>query len=394
MRKEFIIKNNKDQKISAVLYSKNGKIENKQTLIMCHGFTGGKEELWYSEFFSQLVKNNYQVISFDMNGHGKSYGRFIDFTITKAVDDFETVYRYLEKRGVKRIGIMGHSIGGAVCLLVANIRQIQSVILLSPVSRAGFYNRFLTPKKSDRDFLANFWFYPRHSYKRGKYYPVGLNFFKDFEKQPLEQEPRAIKKPILIIHAGTDKAVPLEDSQSLFKTFDFDITALKIIKGADHNFSHSRDIQSVIKLSLDWLDKYLKKHVDPVINLYIRDKKGSILIIKRSQKVGTHKGLWHGIGGYVSPGEPAVKTARREAEEELGINSRYLRLIKKADPYKFYEKEYDKDWKVTPILMESAAKKIKLNWEADKYLWVWPNRLTNYIKIPMAKTGLKILGLI
>ncbi|MFH1366465.1 MAG: alpha/beta fold hydrolase [Patescibacteria group bacterium] len=394
MRTEFFIRNKEDQKISTVLYSQNGKIENKQTLIMCHGFTGGKEELWYPEFFSQLVKNNYQVISFNMNGHGKSYGRFIDFTISKAVDDFETVHRYLENRGVKRIGIMGHSIGGAACLLTANKINIQSVILLSPVSRAGFYNDYLTPDRSDLDFLKNFAFYPRHSYKRGKYYPVGINFFKDFEKQRLYKEAKTIKRPILLIHAGADKAVAIADSRKLFMTFDFDITDFKIIKGADHNFSHSRDHQSVIKLSLSWLNSYLKKHVDPVINLYIRDNKGKILTIKRSQKVGTHKGLWFGLGGYITSGETVEKTCRREAKEELGIYPRDLKLIKKGTPYRFYEKEYDKDWKVNPVLAESKTKKIKLNWEADKYLWVLPENIIKHINNPIARTGLKSLGLI
>lgn len=384
----------KGRKISAVLYSKNGKVENKQTLILCHGFTGFKEEMFYPVFFARLVKADYQVISFDMNGHGKSYGDFIDFAISKAVDDFKTVYDYVKSRGVKRIGIMGHSIGGAVCLLVANKIQIQSIILLSPVSQPGFYNKYLIPNKSDRDFLRNFGFYPRHSYKRGKYYPVGLNFFKDFEKQSINKEAKAMKRPILLIHAGNDKAVPLTDSQKLFKFFDFDITAFKIIRGADHNFNKRLVYQQVIKLSLDWLDKYLKKHTDNVMTAILQRKDGKILIVKRSEKEGTYAGYWHGIGGYLNKNESPMKTAAREIEEELRIENKYLKFIRQAKPIRIDDTRYDKDWRIHYVLFETNKTKVKLDWETDKVKWVWPKDMLKYKIVSKVKIGLKRLRLI
>ena len=394
MRKEFYIKNKEGQKISVVLYSKTGKFEQQETVIMCHGFTGDKEELYYPVFFPRLVLADYQAVSFDMNGHGKSDGRFIDFTISKAVDDFKTIYDYVESRGVKRIGIIGHSIGGAVCLLVANKIQIQSIILLSPVSQPLFYRHFLTPKESDRRFLANFGFYPRHSYKRGKYYPVGFNFFEDFEKQPLKQEAGAIKKPILIIHAGQDKSVPLQDSQKLYKNFDFDITAFKIIKKADHNFNKRPVYQQVIKLSLDWLNKYLKKRTDEAITVLVRRPDGKILLVKRSQKVGFYPGYWQGVAGFVVKGESFQKTALREIKEELGLPAKNLRYIKISKSRLCVSNNYDRRWRMRWLLFDSVKVKIKLDWEAVDCRWIWPREIFKYKFVPYLNVGLKRLGLI
>lgn len=394
MRKEFFINNIKGQKISAVLYSKNGKIENKQTVIFCHGFTGHKEEIWFPKLFTRLVSNDFQILSLDLNGHGKSYGRFMDFTISKAVDDLKTVYDYIVSRGVKRVGLAGHSIGGAACLLAANKIQIQSIILLSPVSQPDFYNHFLTPKESDRNFLANFWFYPRHSFKRGRYYPVGLNFFKDFEKQPIIQEAKAIKRPILLIHAGADKAVPLSDSRKLFKIFDFDITAFKVIKGADHNFNKHSVYRSVIKLSLDWFNTYLKKKTDNVMTAILRRKDGKVMIVKRSQKEGTYAGYWHGIGGYLKKSESPNKTAVREIKEEMGIENKFVKFIKQAKLIRIDDTKYDKDWRIFYLLFDTKKTKVRFNWETDKVKWIWPKDISKYKTVPKVKIGLKRLGLI
>ena len=53
-----------------------------------------------------------------------------------------------------------------------------------------------------------------------------------------------------------------------------------------------------------------------------------ILILKRSQKVKTMKGLWSGISGVIENNEMPVERAKIEIFEEVGINQEYITRIK------------------------------------------------------------------
>jgi 8-oxo-dGTP pyrophosphatase MutT (NUDIX family) len=51
-------------------------------------------------------------------------------------------------------------------------------------------------------------------------------------------------------------------------------------------------------------------------------KGDKLLILKRSDKVGTYKGLWGGVAGYVEENEEPYETALKEIKEEVGIEKK------------------------------------------------------------------------
>lgn len=44
-----------------------------------------------------------------------------------------------------------------------------------------------------------------------------------------------------------------------------------------------------------------------------------VLILKRSQKVGSYPGRWAGVSGFIEENETPMDAARREVYEETGI---------------------------------------------------------------------------
>lgn len=57
-----------------------------------------------------------------------------------------------------------------------------------------------------------------------------------------------------------------------------------------------------------------------VVHVLVFNKKGELLLQKRSQKKDVAPGKWDtSVGGHVAPGEDALAAAKREMEEELGI---------------------------------------------------------------------------
>ena len=67
-------------------------------------------------------------------------------------------------------------------------------------------------------------------------------------------------------------------------------------------------------------------HSDPsllhrVVHVLLFDKKGRLLLQKRSLNKDVAPGKWDtSVGGHVNPGEDILEAARREMKEELGIS--------------------------------------------------------------------------
>jgi isopentenyl-diphosphate delta-isomerase type 1 len=65
-----------------------------------------------------------------------------------------------------------------------------------------------------------------------------------------------------------------------------------------------------------------------VVHVLIFNKKGELLLQKRSQKKDVAPGKWDtSVGGHINPGEDVLAAAMREMEEELGIQGSELRHL-------------------------------------------------------------------
>ena len=123
---------------------------------------------------------------------------------------------------------------------------------------------------------------------------------------------------------------------------------------------------------------------------------GKLLILKRSDKVKTYKGLWGGVAGHIEKDETPFQTAIKEINEEVGLKKKDARLIRKLEPIlftDFYEQEIY-DWKIFVFLFEISKKsKIKIDWEHSEYKWIQPSEIINYNTVPHLKDVVKRLML-
>jgi 8-oxo-dGTP pyrophosphatase MutT (NUDIX family) len=101
-----------------------------------------------------------------------------------------------------------------------------------------------------------------------------------------------------------------------------------------------------------------------------------ILILKRSDKVRTHKCKWAGVSGYIEDGETDVQTAYKEISEETGFANTDVELISKGEP--IHVQDGTKVWIVHPFLFKCRKDKIRIDWEHSEYRWISPDELKNY----------------
>lgn len=105
---------------------------------------------------------------------------------------------------------------------------------------------------------------------------------------------------------------------------------------------------------------------------------GRILLLKRSSRVRTMKGMWAGISGYLENEDPLVQ-ALKEIREESGLTESQVTLLRSADPLEATDPQLPNIvWIVHPYLFQSSTQSIKLDWEHDEYIWVLPHDLKNY----------------
>ena len=121
---------------------------------------------------------------------------------------------------------------------------------------------------------------------------------------------------------------------------------------------------------------------------------GKLLILKRSKKVRTYKGLWGGVAGYIEENEDPYETAIKEIREEVGINEEDIILIKQLDPIEFTDfyngEQYC--WEIFPFLFKiEKNSKINIDWEHLEYLWISPSEIGKYDTVPRFKDIVSIL---
>jgi fermentation-respiration switch protein FrsA (DUF1100 family) len=96
-----------------------GEAAEKGTIIFCHEF--GADKSFCAPYNSFLLKNGYNVFSFDFRSHGQSLGQdgYIPrpWTTQNEIDDLLGAVRYIEKNGGKNsIGVLGISRGAATAI--------------------------------------------------------------------------------------------------------------------------------------------------------------------------------------------------------------------------------------------------------------------------------------
>jgi len=111
------------------------------------------------------------------------------------------------------------------------------------------------------------------------------------------------------------------------------------------------------------------------------------LILKRSGKVGTFRGKWAGVSGYVEEGEEPIETALKEMSEEVGVDDALL--LRRAES--MVVRSGDTLWEIHPFLFEVAKREIAIDWEHTEHRWITPKELAEFETVPGFDRVIKVL---
>ncbi len=108
-----------------------------------------------------------------------------------------------------------------------------------------------------------------------------------------------------------------------------------------------------------------------------------LLLVRRSERVRTYRGLWAGVSGYIEPGMTALEQAYVELHEEAGLVEADLTLLRTGVPLPVNDTATGLAWVVHPFLFVVALpERIQTDWEARAVQWVAPDTLAGMETVP------------
>lgn len=256
--KNIIVDTTDDLKLSAIINETDTK---DRIVIMCHGIRGTKDERGlFVDLSEKLEENNISSIRFDFRGHGESDGIDKEVTITKEIEDLETIIKYVTDLGYNEIFALGASFGGGIVSLVDYNKypKVQGLVLLYPavdfsVAKQG--NLFTDENKQEA--IKN-GYYVSKSVSTGKEFRFGLEMFNEIDKYKPYEKLEKLNLPILFVHGTSDRVVPYELSVEVSKVCNN--AKVELIDNGDHTFDNDKLAeQSAIEKITEFVDKIDKK---------------------------------------------------------------------------------------------------------------------------------------
>ena len=108
-----------------------------------------------------------------------------------------------------------------------------------------------------------------------------------------------------------------------------------------------------------------------------------ILIVQRSQRVGSYHGHWAGVSGFVEPGVSPEEQALTEIREETGLQREQVQMLRKGAVVEHIDAALGRHFYIHPFLFNVLTPNaIQTDWEAVAMRWIAPNELKDYETVP------------
>ncbi|MCL6638107.1 MAG: alpha/beta hydrolase [Firmicutes bacterium] len=219
-------------------------------IIICHGFTGGKEGGGRAVAMAEaLAGMGYSTLLFDFTGSGESEGDFAGTSLTRHVADITAAVDFGLNRGFEQVVTVGRSFGGAAVVCHGALdRRVGGVCAwAAPARLEEVFSAF-----ADRSRTVSGDLIPL-SGERGTVY-LHRDFFSDLARHDVPAAAAALSpRPLLVLHGSDDTVVPLENARLLYSAAG-EPKAIHIVPGADHQFTGRHE--EAWEALFNWLKKH------------------------------------------------------------------------------------------------------------------------------------------
>ncbi|HEU4334388.1 MAG TPA: hypothetical protein VFT32_07835 [Candidatus Eisenbacteria bacterium] len=251
------------------LYAPDAAISGR-AILLCHGFRGYKDWGFLPFLATRLADEGFPVVAFSTSASGVTdragtFGekeRFRRGTYGGDLEDLRRVADWTAGRiaaaapvpGPRadaagaaepvRLGIAGHSRGGALALLhAAEDPRVAAVAALAAPSRIGVWPDAYFEAWRRGEPVEVYDFRTRGTLLLGPEILADLEREREGGRYDTARAGARLRAPFLVVHGTRDALVPLEEARALAALAPAATTELRVIEGAGHSFQAGDELR-------------------------------------------------------------------------------------------------------------------------------------------------------
>lgn len=248
MINDYIFKLSDGEELDIDLYGADLPVDSP-LIVYVHGFKGFKDWGFVHPLAEYLSERGFVVLTFNFSHNGVGRGS-VDFneldkfsrnTFSREVEELSQLIDVLSTgssgtRKSDRIGLLGHSRGGAITLLAAARKpQVKAVATWSSVSHLDRYS----PQQIES------WRQCGHfeviNQRTKQVLRLGIGLLEDVEQNirgslNIEKAVRSLQRPLFVVHGEQDESVPASEAGEIVEWSDRSSSELLLVRDQGHTF--------------------------------------------------------------------------------------------------------------------------------------------------------------
>jgi putative redox protein len=221
---------------------------NGNAVILLHCFCCSKFHRVMRHLSAALNKKGFSTLRFDFSGCGESGGKLEEATYTKMLGEAKAAADLLEKKGMKKIGVAGHSLGAMMGLLAAHHdERLEAVAFIAGSSQAArvrevFPQDAITEAEEKGHSKAVVY---------GRDMKLTREFLHDIDRHNVGHAVASLNRPLLVVHGTVDDIIESHHARKLHLWANHP-KKIEYIKGADHLFKDNSHLDEMTKKVAVW----------------------------------------------------------------------------------------------------------------------------------------------
>src|SRR5262245_7232252 len=209
-------------------------------VVYVHGFGSTRAGEKAQAVEAACARRGWTYAAFDFRGHGETGGSLLDLRGSGLLADLDVAGAGLAARGVRRLGLVGSSMGGWASAWFALRRPeaVAACVLLAPAVDflrhrwAGLTDEQRRQwREAGRLRVRNRWVEAE----------IGYGVAEEMDRFRVEDLAEGLARPLLIYHGMRDDTVPYQQSLSFVEQARHGQIELRLLKDGDHRLTAYKD---------------------------------------------------------------------------------------------------------------------------------------------------------
>lgn len=238
-----------EHKLSGLLETPESDV--KFYALFAHCFTCGKDIAAASRISRALVRKGIAVLRFDFTGLGNSDGDFANSNFSSNIRDLIAAADFLRTTYQAPRLLIGHSLGGAAVLNVAQqVEEAMAIVTIGAPSDAEHVAHNFALQVDDIEKYGK-----AEVNLAGRVFTIEKQFLDDIKRYDTSRIGN-LRKALLVMHSPIDSTVNISEAEKIYQAA-LHPKSFVSLDDADHLLTNKRDAEYAADVISAWAGRYI-----------------------------------------------------------------------------------------------------------------------------------------